>query len=215
MDFNKRGRKLLKLGLTGGIACGKSTVAQMLSQKGALIIDADQLAREVVQPGKPAWVGIVNWLGEEVLLEDGSLDRSKIGARVFRDESARQQLNALTHPRVRALFLTQSRELAQSYPQKIQVWDIPLLFETGMENLVDYVVVVASREEKQIMRLLERNGLAREEALRRINAQMDLWKKVEAADFVLDNDSTRESLQAQVDQLWEKLQKIRGSRENP
>lgn len=199
---------MLKLGLTGGIACGKSTVAQMLSQKGALIIDADRLAREVVRPGKPAWVEIVKWLGEEVLLEDGSLDRPKIAARVFKDESARQQLNALTHPHVRALFLTQSRELAQSYPQKIQVWDIPLLFEAGMENLVDYVAVVASREEKQIMRLLERNGLAREEALQRINAQMALQKKIKAADFVLDNNSTRESLQAQVDRLWDELQKI-------
>ena len=199
---------MLKLGLTGGIACGKTTAAQMLSQKGALIIDADRLAREVVQPGEPAWVEIVNWLGKGILLEDGSLDRTKIAARVFKDRPARQQLNALIHPRVRNLFLTQSEELAQSSPQKIQVWDVPLLFEAGMEKLVDYVVVVASREENQVTRLLERNGLAREEALRRINAQMDLWKKVMAADFVLANDSSRDSLRRQVDQLWEKLQKI-------
>ncbi len=199
---------MLKLGLTGGIACGKTTAAQMLSQKGALIIDADRLAREVVQPGEPAWVEIVNWLGKGILLEDGSLDRTKIAARVFKDRPARQQLNALIHPRVRNLFLTQSEELAQSSPQKIQVWDVPLLFEAGMEKLVDYVAVVASREENQVTRLLERNGLAREEALRRINAQMDLWKKVMAADFVLANDSSRDSLRRQVDQLWEKLQKI-------
>ena len=187
----------------------------MLSQKGALILDADLLAREVVRPGQPAWAGIVNWLGEEILLADGSLDRSKIAARVFQDESARQRLNALIHPRVRTLFLTQSKKLSQNHPQKIQVWDVPLLFEAGMEKLVDYVVVVASREEKQIMRLLVRNGLAREEALRRINAQMDLWKKVMAADFVLANDNTRESLQMQVDQLWEKLQQLWENRQHP
>lgn len=200
---------MFRLGLTGGIACGKSTVAQMLSQKGALVIDADQLAREVVLPGEPAWTGIVKWLGEEILLENGHLDRSKIGKRVFKDESARQRLNALIHPRVRDLFLIQSRELAQSHPQKIQVWDVPLLYEAGMVDLVDYVLVVASLKEHQIRRLLERDGLAREESLQRISAQMDLQKKVDAADFVLANDNTRKFLQTQVDLFWEKLQKIR------
>ena len=207
-----KGEKMFKLGLTGGIACGKSTVAQMLSQKGALVIDADQVAREVVLPGEPAWTEIVEWLGEEILLENGCLDRLKIGKRVFEDESARRKLNALIHPRVRDLFLTQSRELAQSHPHKIQVWDVPLLYEAGMVDLVDYVVVVSSLKEQQVRRLLERNGLAREESLQRINAQMDLQKKIEAADFVLANDNTRRFLQAQVDQFWEKLQRIKRHR---
>lgn len=204
---------MFKLGLTGNIACGKSTVAQMLAEKGALVIDADQLAREVVRPGRPAWADIVKWLGEEVLRGDGSLDRQKVASHVFNDKRALQQLNALTHPRVIELFHAQSREFAHSYPQKIQVWDVPLLFEAGMENMVDYIVVVASREENQISRLRERNGLSREEALQRIKSQLDLQKKIQAADFVLDNDNTREFLRKKVDLLWEKLQKAGGSRE--
>lgn len=203
------------IGLTGNIACGKSTVAQMLAEKGALIIDADQLAREVVRPGQPAWAAIVKWLGEEILLADSSLDRQKIASRVFNDKAALQKLNALTHPQVISLFHTRSREFAESDPQKIIVWDVPLLFEAGMEGMVNYVVVVASREETQISRLQERDGLSREEALQRISSQLNLQKKIQAADFVLDNDSTIEFLQQQVDSLWEKLQEAGEADSNP
>lgn len=201
------------LGLTGNIACGKSTVAQMLAEKGARIIDADQLAREVVRPGQPAWADIVRWLGKDILQEDGNLDRQKIASCVFNDKNALQKLNAFTHPRVIELFHIQSKECAENYPQKIQVWDVPLLFEAGMESMVDYVVVVASREENQISRLQERDGLSREEALQRIRAQLDLQKKIRAADFVLDNDSTKEFLQKQVDLLWVKLQEAKKSKQ--
>ncbi|NLJ55438.1 MAG: dephospho-CoA kinase [Firmicutes bacterium] len=201
------------IGLTGNIACGKSTVAQMLAEKGALVIDADQLAREVVRPGQPAWAAIVKWLGEGVLLEDGSLDRQKIASHVFNDKGALQKLNALTHPQVISLFHTRSRECAKGDPGKIIVWDVPLLFEAEMEGMVNCVVVVASREETQISRLRERNGFSREEARQRIRSQLELQKKIQGADFVLDNDSTIEFLQQQVDSLWEKLQEARGSRQ--
>lgn len=201
------------IGLTGNIACGKSTVAQMLTEKGALIIDADQLAREVVRPGQPAWAAIVKWLGEDVLLKDSSLDRQKIASLVFNDKEALQKLNALTHPHVISLFHTRSRECAKGDPRKIIVWDVPLLFEAGMESMVDCVVVVASREETQISRLRERDGFSREEALQRIRSQLELQKKIQGADFVLDNDCTIEFLQQQVDLLWENLQEDGGSRQ--
>jgi dephospho-CoA kinase len=199
---------LLKVGLTGGIACGKSTVAQMLAHKGALLIDADQIARETVKPGEPAWEEIVAWLGRDILTPDGNLDRRKIANLVFNNKHDLQKLNKIVHPRVMELFYVRSRELEKRYPQKIQIWDIPLLFEAGEQDSVDFIVVVASRAENQIKRLMERDGLSREEALNRINSQQDLQAKISAADFVIYNDDTKEFLKNQVDLLWEKLRVI-------
>ncbi len=199
---------MLKVGLTGGIACGKSTVAQMLAHKGALLIDADQIARETVKPGEPAWEEIVAWLGRDILTPDGNLDRRKIANLVFNNKHDLQKLNKIVHPRVMELFYVRSRELEKRYPQKIQIWDIPLLFEAGEQDSVDFIVVVASRAENQIKRLMERDGLSREEALNRINSQQDLQAKISAADFVIYNDDTKEFLKNQVDLLWEKLRVI-------
>jgi dephospho-CoA kinase len=198
----------IRVGLTGGIACGKSTVAQILVQKGALLIDADQLAREAVKPGEPAWKEITAWLGEGVLTRDGSLDRRKIANLVFNNEPALQRLNQIVHPRVMELFQVRSRELGEHCPGKIQIWDIPLLFEAGYRGYVDFIVVVASSREVQIKRLAERNGLSREEALNRINAQQDLQAKINAADYVIYNNDTLETLEKQVNLLWEKLESL-------
>jgi dephospho-CoA kinase len=183
-------------------------VAQILAHKGALLIDADQIARETVKPGEPAWEEIVAWLGREVLTVDGNLDRRKIANLVFNDKHALQKLNKIVHPRVMEMFNVKSRELEEHYPQKIQIWDIPLLFEAGEQDSVDFIVVVASRAENQIKRLMERDGLSREEALNRINSQQDLQVKISAADFVIYNDGTKEFLENQVNLLWEKLRAI-------
>lgn len=204
---------MLKLGLTGGIACGKTTVAKMLILKGALLLDADLFAREVVEPGKPAWVEIVSWLGEKVCQEDGTLDRAQIAALVFSNPEALQKLNSITHPRVKELFFLKSKELAQKYPYKIQVWDIPLLFEINMHKDVDIVLVVAADKEIQIARLRERDGLSREEALRRISSQMDLQEKIKAADFIIFNNGTISFLQEQVDRIWRNLEKLEAERQ--
>lgn len=196
---------MIKVGLTGGIACGKSTIARMLVAKGALLLDADQIAREIVEPGKPAWFDIVSWLGERVLKDDRLLDRAQIASLVFSDSEALRKLNNITHPRVKELFFIKSEEFARKFPDTIQVWDIPLLFEIGMDKDLDVVLVVAADEETQIGRLSKRDGLAREEALRRIASQMDLQEKIKAADFVIFNNGSVASLQEQVERIWDKL----------
>lgn len=203
---------LLRVGLTGGIACGKSTVARLLTQKGALLIDADRLAREVVQPGEPAWEELVAWLGRDFLTSAGNLDRRKVANLVFNNESALKKLNSIIHPRVMEKFYAISRELGERYPQKIQIWDIPLLFEIGDQDKVDFIVVVAAHRETQIKRLMQRDGISKREAIERINAQLDLQIKIDAADFVIYNNDNMEFLENQVNLLWEKLVAVQESR---
>lgn len=196
---------MFKVGLTGGIACGKSTVARMLVNKGALLIDADQLSRELVEPGKPAWVEIVDWLGEDVLRKDGSLDRVRVAGLVFGSDLNLQKLNAIIHPRVKELFKERSNELWEKYPDRIQIWDIPLLFEACFQDMVNFIIVVACSEENQIKRLTDRDGMTSDEAIRRIRSQLELKKKVDAADFVINNDGAAGLLEERVDLLWKKI----------
>ncbi len=196
------------IGLTGGIACGKSTIAGMLVQKGALLVDADQLSREAVKPGNQAWREIRQWLGEAIVEEDGSLDRKKIAALVFNDLTSLAKLNSIVHPRVLDLFYQRSGELKKDFPGRPLIWDIPLLFETGYDKRVDYIVVVACREEVQIQRLRARDGLSREEAIRRIRSQLELRKKIAKADFIICNNAGRDLLREKVDLLWAKIRTI-------
>ncbi len=203
---------MLIVGLTGGIACGKSTVARLLERKGALLICADQLAREVVEPGKPAYREIVSWLGRGILTEEGTLDRKALADIVFHQEEARTRLNAIVHGRVGELLQARSRDLEERHPCAIQVWEVPLLFEGGMESAVDIVVVVASSEENQLLRLQQRDGLSRSEALARIRAQLPLERKINAADFVLHNNDTEEDLEQQTAEVWRKLSEIQNNR---
>ena len=205
---------MLIVGLTGGIACGKTTVAQMLVDKGAILLDADIIAREITRPGKPAWHEIVLWLGDRVLKEDRSLDRVQIAALVFSDQSALMRLNAITHPRIIEHFGVKSRELAMGFPDAIQIWDIPLLFEINMHREVDLVLVAAADKGIQINRLKVRDGLLPEEALRRIESQMDMQEKIRRADYVVYNNSTIAFLQEQVDQVWDQLLKTMGNIKN-
>ncbi|WP_286885019.1 dephospho-CoA kinase [Aneurinibacillus sp. UBA3580] len=192
------------IGLTGGIACGKSTVSRMLAERGARIIDADIIAREVVRPGEEAWSLIVERFGRDILLANEELDRVKLGAIVFADEQARLDLNAIVHPAVRARMRQLMKE-AQEESIALIVMDIPLLYESKLEYMVEKVVVVYCTAEQQLKRLMERNGYDEEEAMRRIASQMSIEEKKSRADYVIDNSGTFTETEEQVDELVGKL----------
>lgn len=196
---------MIKVGLTGGIACGKSMVAAMLVRKGALLLDADILAREVVAPGEPAWQEIKDWLGDHYLLEDGTLDRGRIAGLVFSSAAAREKLNNIVHPCVIDLLRQRSAALEENGTGNVQVWDVPLLFEAGLDEAVDLILVVAAREDVQVQRLVQRDGLSKAQAIRRIRAQMPLAEKISAADHVIYNSGTMDELSEQVDRFWNKI----------
>lgn len=198
---------MLKVGLTGGIACGKSMVADLLVEKGALLIDSDQLARDAVTPGAPAWQELRDWLGESYFLEDGSLNRQKTGALVFASAEARERLNAIIHPRIIELFQRRSHAQEKEFGEEaaVQVWDAPLLFEVKMETHVDLVLVVAAMEKIQVQRLCQRDGLTAAEALQRIRSQMSLADKMRAADYIIYNNGTKAELRYQVERFWETI----------
>ena len=194
------------IGLTGGIACGKSTVAAMLAERGAFVVDADRTAREVVMPGEPALAEIVSVFGQAVIREDGTLDRRKLGEIVFADPDKRKRLEAITHPAIRERMWSRIRQAKAEDPARIVVADIPLLYETGQQGLYDGVLVVYVPRETQIRRLLARNPeLTEAQARDRVNAQMDIERKKELADWVIDNSGGLESTGRQVEALWREL----------
>jgi dephospho-CoA kinase len=187
------------VGLTGGIGAGKSVVAGRLAELGAVVIDSDRLAREVVEPGTDGLREVVEEFGREVLGPDGALDRPALGRLVFGDDAARRRLEAIVHPRVRA----RSAELiAAAPPDAVVVNDIPLLVESGIGAGFDLVVVVLAGEETRLRRLAGARGMTVEEARARMAAQATDEQRRAAADVVLDNDGSREDLLAAVDRLW-------------
>jgi dephospho-CoA kinase len=183
---------MILVGLTGGVATGKSTVARMFKQCGAVVIDADLLARDVVKPGKPAWRAIVTLFGKTVLNPDRSLDRQALGSIVFRNRTKRRLLERIIHPRVAREQQRFVRRVAKRKPHAVVIYEVPLLFEAGVDKRVDKIIVVTADRETQIMRLKKRNHLSRAEALRRIQAQMSLSKKVRLADIVIDGTLRRQ-----------------------
>jgi dephospho-CoA kinase len=189
------------IGLTGGIASGKSTVAGMLAAKGAWIVDADQLARRVVAPGSPALSEIAQTFGPQVIGADGVLDRSRLAELVFADESARQRLNSIVHPGVLDLSRQEIRE-AQSAGAGIIVYDVPLLFETERQAEFDGTLLVWVEAQTQLLRLRLRSDLSEADAEARITSQMSLDRKRELADWVIDNSGSQDDTQALVDVLW-------------
>lgn len=193
------------IGLTGGIACGKSTVAAMLQRLGAQIIDADSLAREVVQPGQPAWEEIVKTFGQDILQKDRTLDRKKLRNIVFNNPAARQQLEAITHPKIRRLAQQRIQELTNSGARLI-VYEAPLFFETKIHDWLRPVVLVACAPETQKRRLRKRDHLNNEEIERHLQAQMSLEEKRRLADHVIENDGGLEELERQVEAVVEKIQ---------
>ena len=193
---------MMLIGLTGGVATGKSTVAKMFKVCGAVIIDADELARQVVQPGKPAWRDIVRRFGKSVLNPDRTINRHALGAIVFRHPTKRRTLERIIHPRVAREQKSLTRKAHRKNPKAVVVYDVPLLFEAGIDKRVDKTIVVIADQETQIARLKKRNGLTRAEALRRIKSQMLLVKKRRLADHVLDGTREPCSLAKSVRQLY-------------
>ncbi|HSL03459.1 MAG TPA: dephospho-CoA kinase [Nitrospiraceae bacterium] len=196
---------MILVGLTGGVATGKSTVARMFKQCGAVVIDADLLARQVVEPGKPAWRKIVKTFGKSVLNPDRTLNRHDLGAVVFGNRTELRQLERIIHPRVAREQARLTKQAAQQNPQAVVIYDVPLLFEVGIDKRVDNIIVVTADRETQIARLKKRNGLSRAEAIRRIRSQMPLTKKVQEADHVLNGTLPRSSLHRQVVRLLKSL----------
>jgi dephospho-CoA kinase len=188
------------LGLTGGIGSGKSVVAQMFARLGAAVIDADQLAREVVEPGQPALEEIAATFGRDVLLPDGRLDRAKLAGIIFADPVERAKLDAITHPRIR----TRMNELikARRSGPGVLIADIPLLYENNRVNLVERVIVVWVDPQTQLRRIRQRDGLSADAAGQRIAAQMPLEAKRARADHVIDNSGTREDTRRQVEAIY-------------
>ena len=200
-------RRPLRIGLTGGIGSGKSMVAQRLRDLGAAVVDADAIAREATAPGAPAYAAIVGAFGQSVLCRDGSLDRKALAARVFADEAARRQLNALTHPHIRQRMAEEGARLAATPGVGVVVFDIPLLLETtdGSDLGLEGVVVVTAADAVRIARLTARDGLTPRDARQRLDAQMPLAQKVARADWVIDNNGSAEQTREQVVKLWEAL----------
>ena len=192
---------MLRVGLTGGIGAGKTTVARRLVERGAVLVDSDALAREVVGPGTEGLAEVVAAFGEEVLAPDGTLDRPALAAVVFQDAVARKRLNAIVHPRVRQ----RSAELIAAAPaDAVVVQDVPLLVEGGMASLFPLVIVVHADAEERIRRLVEQRGMSEADARARIDAQADDDARRAAADVWLDNSGKSDDLDAAVDELWER-----------
>lgn len=187
------------IGLTGGIASGKSTVATMLKELGIPVVDADQIAREVVQPGEKAYEQIVNHFGEAILHSDRTINRKKLGSIVFNDEKERSALNNMIHPAIREK-MNEQKEGYLSKGYKTVVLDIPLLFEGKNKHSyeLDKVLVVAVSEDVQFQRLLERDQMGEEDARNRIRSQMPLHEKKALADEVIDNNGTKEETKQQL-----------------
>ena len=198
-------RKFLLVGLTGGIATGKSTVSALLRQLGCEIIDADLLAREVVEPGQPAWTTIVAEFGQDVLTGDGTLDRKKLGAIVFADPERRRRLEAITHPAIRERFQARLDELAEHGFTGIVVFDAAVMIESGNYKNMDRLVVVVTDEPTQMARLRGRDGTDDAEGRRKIASQMPLAEKAKLADYVIDNSGDRQATAEQVRRVFAAL----------
>ncbi|MBI1734223.1 MAG: dephospho-CoA kinase [Candidatus Rokubacteria bacterium] len=193
------------VGLTGGIATGKSTVSEMLRRRGGVVIDADVLAREVVAPGEPALRAIAEEFGPDVVAADGTLDRKKLGAIVFRDAARRKRLEAITHPAIRERFARRIAELTNRGFTGLVFFDAPVMIESGNYKHMDRLVVVATDEPTQVARLIARDGIDREEAERKIRSQMPVAEKVKLADHVIDNSGDRAATERQVERVYEAL----------
>ena len=189
---------VLRIGLTGGIGSGKSTVSALLAARGAVVIDADRIAREVVEPGTPGLGAVVESFGEQLLNSDGSLDRPGLAAIVFADPAARKRLDGIVHPLVRARA---AESIAAAPADAVVVQDVPLLVETGQAASYDLVLVVETDEEVRVQRLVQR-GLSAEDARARIASQATDAQRREVADVVLRNDGDRDALAAQVGRFW-------------
>jgi len=196
---------MLSVGLTGGIATGKSTVVRMLVKKGARVIDHDALVHALQEPGRPVWQQIVEAFGRDILDAAGRIDRKKLGALVFGNETRRRALEGIVHPAVLEEAQRERERIGKEDERAIVLSDIPLLFEVGMQGLFDLVLLVYAPREVQIARVMRRNRMTRDEAVARLEAQMPIDEKLKRADVVIRNDRTMKELQMRVDEVWEEL----------
>jgi dephospho-CoA kinase len=190
--------------LTGGIACGKGTVSEMLTELGAAVIDADIIGHEIITPGKPAWHEVVQAFGDSILRPDGTVDRKRLGKIVFGDAEARRKLNAITHPRILGEIQVRLADLARS-DEKVAIVEAALIGEVDAATPFDSLIVVYASPRAQIARLIDRDGLSEEEARSRIEAQMPAAEKKKQADYVINNSGSIEKTREQVEALWREL----------
>ena len=201
---------MLKVGLTGGIASGKTYVADSLSRLGCEVSDADVVARAIVEPGQPAYEDIVQAFGQEILHPDGTIDRARLGAIIFADEQARLQLNAMTHPRIHEAQNRWLVEVAERNPNAIAIIDASLMIESGGYKKFDKIIVVYCSLEVQLERLMTRNNLPCEEAMKRIASQMPASEKLKYADYSVETSGGFEATDQQVRSLYLELEKQLG-----
>jgi dephospho-CoA kinase len=202
----------LLVAVTGSIATGKSVVAEMLEELGAATIDFDVLSRVVVEPEKPAWRDIVSFFGEQVLLEDGTLDRDKLRELVFRDLEKKKKLESFTHPRTGEEFLKLVKQHESEDPNAIIQVVVPLLIETNMQPLFHNILMVYAPEEEQKRRLIERDGLTEEMAMKMIGSQLSAEEKKGYSDLVIDNSGSLEDTRRKVEELWGRLKQLQQDR---
>ena len=199
---------MILVGLTGGVACGKSSVARLFQDCGAILIDADILARTVVEPGKPALKAIVTAFGKKILSPDGTLNREALGKIVFASPAKLKKLSAIVHPRVAREQARMARDIATQEPQAVVIYDAPVLIEAGAHKRMDKIVVVSADEQTQIKRLRNRNHLSKAAALRRIKSQLPLTKKIALADYVIDGTLSYEQTKHEMERIYEELKKL-------
>lgn len=195
---------MLLVGLTGGIGSGKSTVARMLQERGAVVFDADVLARAAVEPGSPGHLAVVERFGADVLAPGGDLDREALASIVFADPAARRDLEAIVHPEVRRMFAEGTDEYLET--DRVVVFSAPLLLETGMHTAFEVLIVVSTTVETQVDRLMRDRGMSEEAIRSRIAAQAPLEDKAAVADVLIDNEGTVQELEGQVDRAWGDLE---------
>lgn len=195
------------IGLTGGIATGKSTVSRILKNAGAVIIDADRIARDVVKKGLPAYQEIIDVFGENILLPDGEIDRGLLGDIIFKDPQKKQLLNSIVHPYVRKETNLQLKHIEKTHPNTIVILDIPLLMEAQMHKNLSEVIVVYAPEHIQINRLMQRDGISKADALARVRSQISIEKKKDLATIVIDNSGTRENTRKRTLEIFQRIKK--------
>jgi dephospho-CoA kinase len=196
---------MLNVGLTGGIASGKSTVDQMFVSKGAYLIDHDALAHDAEEPDQPAWREILAFFGEEILNTDRTINRQKLAAIVFYDKHKRLALMDIVYPFVLAEWKKRLSEIEKDNPKAIVISDVPLLIESGWYKFVDVVILVYISREEQIRRMIERNGYTRQETEARLASQMSIEKKVGYAHYIIDNSGPVSQTRTEIDKIWEAL----------
>lgn len=199
--------KVMLLGITGGIASGKSSISGMLEKKGMPVIDFDIIARQVVEPGQPAWHDILLHFGKCILTDNQKIDRKRLAGIVFDDREKRKRLEAITHPRITNNFIKAVNKTAQNSPHCIIQAVIPLLFEVSLEDLVHKILLVYIPREKQVERLIKRNGIKQDDAMKIISAQLPIEEKINMSDFVISNENSPEETGKDVGILYVKLQK--------